>query len=157
MGTPESYSDRHGDLEQWSSRNRSTRLFFMPLEAKINNVSPRYTCARGIWMFFFPLVDIFAMWKDSGECCHFLLWIWQHEVFPIFLWNRSIRPKSIMKWMLQPKGKRKELKHQVVTNWNNILYQLVRAVAFFCQSAWAHLENKTRWLSTVNEAMIQFP
>lgn len=105
----------------------------------ISNLLPRNTCARSISMGL-CLVDNFAVWNDSGECFYLLLWIWKHEVFPVFLLSRSTGHKS-MNWMLKLKGKRKELTHQMVTNWNNLLSQLARAVAFFCQSPWAHLEN----------------
>ena len=40
----------------------------MPLDAEVSNLSPRNACVGGISMaFFFFLVDIFAVWNDSGE------------------------------------------------------------------------------------------
>lgn len=62
------------------------------------------------------------------------------------LWTGGWNPKA--------KKKKKALKHQVVTQWKNILNHLARAIAFFCWSTWARLENKTRWLSTAKEKMI---
>lgn len=39
----------------------------MPLDAEVSNLSPRNACVGGISMAFFFLVDIFAVWNDSGE------------------------------------------------------------------------------------------